>query len=151
MAERGAGLRCWIVALALLAGIGSAHAEQFRTYDNYQIHYNAVRTDFLTPTVARANAITRSKNRALLNITVRRVNPDATTSPSEAQVIATVFNLAGQSQSIPMRAVKEPEAIYYLGEFRIAGEDSYRFEVSVTPADVARTYDLRFAQQLYAE
>jgi hypothetical protein len=144
------GLRIAIVLLLLLwAPI--AGAEQFRSYDNYEIHYNALRTDFLTPTVARANAITRSKNRGLLNITVRRRNGDGTTSPSEAQVIVTVYNLIGQSQAIPMRVVKEPEAIYYIGEFRISGVDTYRFEASVTPADTSKTYELRFAQQLYAD
>ncbi|HEX5693313.1 MAG TPA: DUF4426 domain-containing protein, partial [Arenimonas sp.] len=41
------------------------------------VHYNAVPTTSLTPDVARQYGITRSANRALVNVSVRRGTPGA--------------------------------------------------------------------------
>jgi len=50
-----------------------------------------------------------------------------------------------------MRPIREPGVLYYIGEFRIAGADSYRFELGVQPADGTERFDIRFSQQLLAD
>ena len=62
----------------LLAGCGSGNDNRPPTarpaedtqkdFGNFEIHYNAVRTDELTPEIARAYGIERSGNRVLLNV-----------------------------------------------------------------------------------
>ncbi len=137
--------------VVIFAVAGSAHAERFRSYDGYEIHYNAFRADFISPEVANRHGLTRSGSRGLLNIAVLRRNEDGGTTPVDAVMTVTVANLAGQTQAVRMQTVREAGALYYIGEYRISGEDTYRFEVDVQPADTARTYSLRFVQQLFAD
>ena len=50
--------------------MNAAFAERSDSFGDYQIHYNALRTDIIDPSVARAYGIIRSKNRALVNVAV---------------------------------------------------------------------------------
>jgi Domain of unknown function (DUF4426) len=142
---------CWCLALLSGAAVAPAHAEQFRRYDQWVVHYNAVRADFIPAEVAVAQGITRSKARGLVNITVLRTRDDGNTEPSEAQITLSVSNLAGQSQSVRLRPVRETGALYYIGEFRIGGQDTYRFDAELQPFGSEQVYKLKFAQELVAE
>lgn len=137
--------------LAVLAVLAPAWALRFATYDGFEIHHNAVRADFIPVEVARAQGITRSASRGLVNITVLRRAEAGTTTPAEATITLTVYNLAGQSQAVRLRPVREPDALYYIGEFRISGTDTYRFEAEVQPDGAPRAYPLRWSQQLFAD
>ena len=44
----------------------------FSSFGDFELHYNAVRTDELTAAVARAYGIERSANRVLLNVALLR-------------------------------------------------------------------------------
>ena len=46
----------------------SAHAEQKQIERGYEVHFNAFNSSFVTPEVATANGIVRSKVRALVNV-----------------------------------------------------------------------------------
>jgi hypothetical protein len=138
-----------LIALAVVAP--AAWALRFATYDGFEIHHNAVRADFIPVEVARAQGITRSASRGLINIAVLRRAEAGSTTPAEATITLTVFNLAGQSQAVRLRPVREPNALYYIGEFRISGTDTYRFEAEVQPDGAPRAYPLRWSQQLFAD
>lgn len=140
-----------VFAVGLLAAGGAVYAERYRSFDGHEVHYNAFRADFITPETASAHGLTRSGARGLVNIAVLRRNEDGSRSPVEATLTVTVSNLAGQSQAVRMKPVREPGAVYYIGEYRISGADTYRFEVDVQPADTGRSYALRFVQQLVAD
>jgi hypothetical protein len=142
-------IRTLFVLLCLLPA--ASNAAQFRVFGDYEIHHNAVRADFIPTAVANAQGITRSATRGLVNIAVLRRTPAGDKRAAEAEITLTVFNLAGQSQAVRMRKVSEPDAIYYIGEFRISGIDTYRFEADVEPEDAGRAYALRWSQQLFAD
>lgn len=144
------GIFSSLICAALLVA-PAAHAEQFVTSGQYQAHYSAFRADFITPEVARANDITRSTQRGLVNITVLKRQADNSYAPAEATVVMTVENLIGQKQAIVPRAIREPGALYYLGDFDISGTDTYRFAVTIKPADGGREFSLRFNQELVAD
>lgn len=135
----------------LLLVAGAANAAKFVTFDRFELHHNAVRSDFIPAEVAVAQGISRSPSRGLVNIAVLRRGDDGGKTPAEAVITLTVFNLAGQSQAVRMRAVREPDALYYIGEFRIAGVDTYRFEADIEPAGAGRAYSLRWSQELFAD
>lgn len=99
------------------------------------VHYNAVPTTSLTADVARQYGITRSANRALVNVSVRRGEPGADQAvPATVRVAAT--NLNGQRSELRVREVREGEAIYYLAEARIQGQETLNFEVEVAAEGV---------------
>lgn len=141
-----------ILAAALLAiAAGAAGAAQFLTFDRWEIHHNAVRADFIPAEVARVHGITRSTSRGLVNIAVLQRSESNATAPSAASITLNVYNLAGQSQAVRMRPVQEPDALYYIGEFRISGIDTWRFEAEVQPEGATRPYRVVWRQELHAE
>ena len=107
--------------------------ETFRDFGSYEVHYNAVRTDALTPEVARAYGIQRSANRVMLNVTVLHKEAGTPRKPVEADVKVDACNLNGQLKNIEMRRVSEGEAIYYIGEVSISGTEILVFDITVTP------------------
>ncbi|WP_374604925.1 DUF4426 domain-containing protein [Arenimonas sp.] len=123
-------MKTWIAAallfaLSLPAGAGSMRVGELRVY------FNALPSTELTPEVARQYGITRSANRALLNVSVRRGEPGADVAvPARVRAVAT--NLAGQRNTIAMREVRDGEALYYLGQAQVSGQDTLTFELEVT-------------------
>jgi hypothetical protein len=108
-------------------------------------------TDNLTPEVARAYGLQRSKNRGMLNVSVIREVAGTTGTPVSADVVASATNLAGQHRTIPMREIKDGDAIYYIGEFRIADEETLKFTIEVTPSGESSSHMVRLTQQFFAK
>lgn len=143
-----AGLAALLLALAVAA---PARAEQFRTFGEYEVHFNAVRSDFIAPEAAAQHGLTRSATRGLLNVAVLRRTADGGQRHSEATLSVSVRGSEGEARPVRMRPVREPGVLYYIGEFRIAGADTYRFELGVQPADGSERFDIRFSQLLLAD
>lgn len=146
--------RIAIVLFALLALMlaPSVHAERAHTAGEYTVHYNAIPTTALDPEVARGYGITRSGTRALLNIAVlRRPAGDSEPHAVSARVIAHVRSLTGQRNPIELRELRDQDAIYYIGEFRIRGEENLRFELEVTPDGASRSIPVRFEHVFIGE
>lgn len=132
--------------LVLLLAAGSATAERFERFEDYQIHYNAVGTAVLEPQVAQAYDIVRSRNRGLLTLSVLKDG-----APVPAQVEAEALQLNDKLQRIAMREIQEGEAVYYIGTFDVANQDKLRFRLDVRPRDHDREYELRFEQRFFTE
>jgi hypothetical protein len=93
-----------------------------------------LRTDTLTPDIARTYGIQRSTNRVMLNVTLLRKEADkAPRKPVNATVEVDAYNLNGQLKNLEMRRVSEGEAIYYIGETSISGSEILVFDIKVTP------------------
>jgi len=115
---------------------------------DHVVHFSAQSTDQLPPEVARAYNIVRSKNRAMLNVSVLR---EADNSPVTASVTVKTVNLTGQLKNITMREINEQEAIYYIGEVAIANRETLIFDISVTPEGVDSASDVRFKRQFFTD
>lgn len=135
----------------LLTVAGRVNAEQSQDFGNYVVHFNAVTTDMLPPQVASGYNIQRSSNKVLLNITVLKKVLGAAASPVEAEVDAEAVNLTDQHHNIPMRAVKEQGAIYYLGILSVDNRETYDFTVNVTPEGQEQPFVVRFRQQFFTD
>jgi hypothetical protein len=112
------------------------------------VHFSAQSTDQLPPEVARAYNIVRSKNRAMLNVSVLR---EADNQPVTAEVTVKAVNLTGQLKSITMRQINEQDAIYYIGEVPVANRETLVFDISVLPEGVATAADVRFKRQFFSD
>lgn len=125
--------------------------ESFRDFGNYEVHYNAVRTDGLTPQVARAYGIQRSTNRVMLNVTVLEKQPaPAHRKPVEAAVKVDAYNLNGQLKDMEIRRVAEGEAIYYIGEVSIGGAEILVFDIAVTPTGSSTPLTVKFQREFHS-
>ena len=128
-----------------LAIAGMAHAENSITRGDVVVHYNAVPSVTLAPQVARQYAITRSANRALVNIAV--LKQDVAVA---AKVSGSATNLTGQRQELAVREVREGDALYYLAEPRIADRETLDFDLLVTPAGSNDAIVVKFRQEFFA-
>ncbi len=126
-------LRSAAIAALFLLFAGAAQAEQYTDLGDAVVHYNAVRTDFFDPQIARAYGIKRSKNRALLTITVLKKRMGLAAQPTKAQVSAKAVNLSNQVKNLQMREITEGGAIYYIAEFPITHKETLDFTIQVTP------------------
>lgn len=140
--------RSWCMALLLFAPALTL-AQQGKSFGDYTVYYNALGTDQLTPAVAQAYGIQRSRSRALLNVSVRKSGDGSLGEPVKARIEATVVNLNAQLRRIDLREVAEQGAIYYIGDFPVADEETLRFSVSVQPETAGERYDFDFEQQFF--
>lgn len=138
-----------IAFLALSLSALGIHAEQSQDFGDYVVHFNAIGTDLLPPKVAKEYGIKRSNQRAMLNIAVQKKKLGTSVQPVTAKVAASAVNLAGQSKDIHLREIREPYAIYYIGEFSISNEETLKFTVDITPEDSSDPLTVRFRQQFF--
>ncbi len=115
---------------------------------DHVVHFSALSTDQIPPEVARAYNIVRSKNRAMLNVSVLN---EETGMPVTALVTVKTTNLTGQLKTVTMRKIEEQTAIYYIGETPVANRETLIFDISVTPEGKTDAFDIRFKQQFYSD
>jgi hypothetical protein len=137
-----------LACLVCCAAAGLAHAEIAQKFGPLEIHYNAITTDELQPEVARTYKIERSKTRGLLTMAVLKQNPVAAPTPVPARLTVHVTNLNQQLAKVEMREVREGNAIYYLGEFRVAPPDTLKFSATVEASGEPKR-ELSFSQKFY--
>jgi hypothetical protein len=126
-------------------------AENSTAIPGYTIHHNAIPSASLEPAIARQYGIQRSKYRGMLNVSVIKTVEGTTGKSSEAVILAKANNIRGQLISIPMRKVTEGDAIYYIGEFRIADQETLHFEIKVQPRGEKRFYTAKLSQDFYID
>lgn len=132
-------LMTFLSALLLLLPV-MALAENSTKIPGHTIHHNVITTDFLAPNIASAYRIIRSKHRGMINISVIKDVEGTTGKPAMASITARAVNLLGQSRQIPLREIREGEAIYYIGDFIIPGREQLIFVLEVMPEGAKRPY-----------
>ena len=140
----------WLLGIALLLPL-FALADNSKDYGEYVLHFNALATDMLPPQIAREYHITRSRYRGMINITVLKKVPGSLGQPVHARVEVHARNLVGQYRDIELREVREGDAIYYIGEFRVTNEETLRFTVRAQPLGSQEFLEARFSQDFYTQ
>jgi Domain of unknown function (DUF4426) len=145
--------------LLLVAGCGANIDQQPQTarptdetqqdFDDLEVHYNAIRTDQLTPEVARAYGIERSPERVLLNVAMLTKTPGAAARPVDGTVSASAHNLNGQLKSLAMRRVQEGTAVYFIGEVGISGDEILVFNIDVEPVTGGGRRSVQFKREFF--
>jgi hypothetical protein len=122
--------------------------ESMKDIGDHIVHFSAQSTDELPPEIARAYNIVRSKNRAMLTVSVVR-KPDNASVP--ANVAVKTVNLTGQLKNVAMREIEEQDAIYYIGETAVANRETLIFDITVTPEGVTAPSEVRFKREFYTD
>jgi hypothetical protein len=140
-----------LLLLVLLLFSFSVIAENSTSIPGYTIHHNAIPTASLDPAIASQYGIQRSKYRGMLNVSVIKDVPGSTGKSVDAIVMANATNIRGQLISIPMRKVTEGDAIYFIGEFRIADQETLNFHLQVKPKGETRFYKAELKQEFFID
>jgi len=134
------------VLLALLANATAAETRQFGVFE---VNYSVFVSSFLRPEIAAAYGIVRAKDRAVLNVAVRRGSGgDAETV--QAALTGSRGDLVRKTP-LEFREIREQAAVYYIAEFAFLDGETHYFELTIQPAGEARPLELKFTQTLYAD
>ncbi len=140
-----------LITTLVMIGGPAANAEQSKSFGDYTIHYAAFTTDMLSPEVARLYKIRRSKNRAILNVSVLKKVLGTTGQPVPAQVQATATNLNRQLKTLNTRELSSNGALYYIAETSVSNEETLNFELSIIPEGESVALSFSFQQQFFTE
>lgn len=125
--------------------------ESFKVAGEYEMHYNAVRTDQLTADIARAYGIERSKNKVLLNISVlHKPAGSNTTTATDADIQVLARNLNGQIKDVQLRRIAESAATYYIGEVAFSGSETLVFELRAIPTGSVLPIEATLTREFFA-
>jgi hypothetical protein len=121
-----------------------------RDFGDHVLLFSAIPTNSLTPEVASTYGITRSANRVLLNISILKKTEGAPDMPVAGTVRASAVNLNGQAKNLSLREIREGEAIYYVGDVSISGEEGLVFSIEAQPTGATGApLAVRFQRQFY--
>jgi len=120
-------------------------------FGNYTVHYNVFNSKNIPAEVARIYNLTRSKDIALVNISLTKTENGATSLGLPAKVSVKAVNLMQQSKDLDFTEIKEMDATYYIAKFRHTNEEDIRFEVSVIPEGENKPLMVSFTRKLFTE
>jgi hypothetical protein len=139
-------LKFMITALLMPA---AAFAEQSKSFGDYTIHYSAFTTDTLSPEVAKQYQIPRSKNRAMVNISILKKDEGLLGKPVRAKIEGAAKNLSEQLRALQIREVVSEDAVYYIAETPIANQETLRYDFEITPEGEQTAFHISFQEQFY--
>ncbi len=137
----------FIFALALVSL--DSHAESSKEFGDYVVHYNAFRSDTISPEVAKQYDLARANNRILINIAVLKKVMNTTGKPTAAKVTGHASNLTGQLKQLKFKEITEGNAIYYLAETKISDGEFLKFDLKIVPEGGERAARLRFDKRFF--
>lgn len=156
----------FILALPLLIGLGfhsgvSAQMQDadrqvteignsMKRFADYEVHYSVFNSSFIPPETASALELTRGKDRALINISVRKQLKGGLDREHQAVVTGSTSDMIHVIE-LDFKEVKEQGAIYYLAEFPFNDKDLRSFTIKVQPEPNIAPYQLKFTRRLYKD
>ncbi len=137
----------FISALTLLSFNG--YAENSKEFGDYVIHYNAFRSDTISPEIAKQYDLARANNRVIINIAVLKKVMNTTGKPTASKVTGHASNLTGQLKQLKFKKITEGNAIYYLSETKISNGELLKFDLKIVPEGETRAARLKFDKKFF--
>jgi hypothetical protein len=139
---------CFFIILVSLTLVSNVFAENMKKMGTLQIHYMALNATFLTPKIAKAYNIERSRFNGVINISV--LDDTKKSTPAKAVSIrGKARNDIGQIKTLEFDEVKEGNAIYYLAQLNYSNEETFYFDITIS--DGKESHQLKFKQKFYAD
>lgn len=123
--------------------------ESSKTFGPYEILYSIVPTTFISEAVAASYQITRAKDQALINVSVRK-KVDKNDVAQTAVVKGTYSDLM-QSKTLNFREVREKDALYYIAAFRHGDKELLRFDLKVQVDPQLPAQTITFSRKLFVD
>tara|TARA_B110000196_G_C21088100_1_gene636084 strand:- start:14 stop:454 length:441 start_codon:yes stop_codon:yes gene_type:complete len=137
----------WLCALALML-TATVNAENMKKLNDLNVHYIAIGSTFLTPEIAKAYGIERSRYKGLVNIAVLDNTQDGNPAKT-VNISGKARNDVGQIKSLDFMEVKEGDAVYYLAQVGYSNEETIYFDINIT--DKGKQHNLTFSQKFYVD
>jgi hypothetical protein len=137
----------FILALSFCSLTG--HAENSKEFGDYVVHYNAFRSDTISPEVASQYGLTRANNHVLINIAVLKKVLNTTGQPTKSTVEGQASNLTGQLKQLEFKEITEGNAIYYLADTKISDGEFLKFDIKITPEGETKAVRINFDKRFF--
>ncbi|MFT5544062.1 MAG: hypothetical protein ACI96N_003281 [Arenicella sp.] len=142
-------LQILLLSLITMTSIGYAQAEQKQQVGNFDIHYMALSSTFITPEIAKTYGIERSSYNGLVNITVLNTNLEGHPAvPVEISGIAN--NLIDARVTLDFKEIREGKSIYYIAEVSYRDDQDVNFTIAIKHGNQLNT-SLKFKQKFYVD
>lgn len=133
-------------SLSILATTAfSANAEQMVKLGNWNVHYMAFGSTFLTPRIARTYGINRSSYSGVVNISV--LSSGKGSDAQKVNISGEARNLLGQAISLEFKEIVEGSAVYYIAQIDYRNEETYNFDIKLRQGN--QTHAFKFSQKFY--
>jgi len=139
-------VKLFIFAFALLSFTTTLYAANAKEYTDHIIYHNAFPTDSLPPEMTKQYGLKRSKNYAMVNISVMKKASGRPTGV-KAKVTGTLTNLMGQTRKLEFREIKEADAVYYIAQIGVQSREVVNFYIDIRPEGTNLKYDVAFSKQ----
>ncbi len=121
-------------------------ADNAKPYQNHTVHYNAFPTDSLPAEMTKKYHLKRSKNIALVNISIIKNAASIQFQGVQSTVTGVLKNLMGQEKQLSFQEVHEGEAFYYIAQVAVEGNEVVTFKIKIKTSD-GEDYSLKFTKQ----
>ncbi len=138
----------FLFAIAL-SSFNSYANDNSKEFGDYVIHYNAFRSDTISPEIAKQYDLARANNRVLINIAVLKKVLNTTGKPTASKVTGHASNLTGQLKQLKFKQITEGNAIYYLADTKISDGEFLKFDIKIIPEGETRAAKLRFDKRFF--
>ena len=132
----------------VISSVSMAQSETTKVFGDYDVHYSVLNSTFITPQVAQAYGIVRGKDRALINIAVRKRLARGETQAKKSMVSGSSSDLI-HSSKLEFTEIVEQDSIYYIAELRFNNKELRTFTISIQPDANIAPYTLKFNKTLY--
>lgn len=136
----------FFTALFLLMLGSVAQAENAKEYADHIVYYNAFPTDSLPPQMTKQYGLKRSKNYAMVNISVMEKGA-GTPVGVKSKVTGNLKNLMGQSRALEFREIKEGKAVYYIAQIGVQSRENVNFFIDIVPEGGKEKYEIKFSKK----
>lgn len=133
--------------MALLVTTAPAHAEQMHKMGNWDVHYIALGSTFLTPKVAKTYGLVRSKYNGIINISI--LKRDKGGKAEQVSIQGTAKNLVGNTKKLQFKEITEGESVYYIAQLSYSNEETFSIEITMRQGN--REERFTFSETFYAE
>ncbi len=134
-----------IFSLFLLM-VNNALAENAKEYDEHIVYFNAFPTDSLPPEMTKQYGLKRSKNYALVNISVMKKGTGVPIGV-KSRVTGELKNLMGQVRKLDFKEIKEGKAVYYIAQVGVQSHEVVNFNIDIKPEHGQEKYNIKFSKK----
>lgn len=135
------------VAAGLLISF-QAQAGQ-KDFGEYQVHWSVFPSTFLSPEIAQANDLQRSKGIGIVNISIMTEDENGQPSPVSGQVEGKVSNDIQQVKFLAFRRIQEGDAVYFIAQYQYLSGDLMTFSITARPTGHGKDLPVRFSHTLF--
>ena len=126
-------------------------AEQKIVQGAYEVHYSVFPSTAISPEIAAAYNLKRSKYRGLVNITPQISTTETGLQGVKAKINGRARNLLSNQQELIFKEIIEGSVIYYLAEFSYSNEEHFRFKIDLVPEHSTETISINFEKKFYID